>query len=92
MSSRPAGNIEQTALASSPRKNESVLPYVFSPPVLKRSLAIALIVGCVLSIANQYDLLLSTPMNPRLGVKIFFNFLVPFGVSSSSAAAHRENS
>jgi hypothetical protein len=43
----------------------------------------------ILSIANQYDLLLRTPVTAKLAVKIFFNFVVPFVVSSSSAALNR---
>ena len=63
--------------------------YIFSGPVLRRNLIIALVVGCVLSIANQYDLLLRAPLSAGLLVKLFFNFLVPFIVSSISAFVNR---
>ena len=82
-------NYGETKLKTSPTRKDSALAYVFSGPVLRRNLTIALIVGCVLSIANQYDLLLRVPLTASLLVKLFFNFLVPFIVSSSSAAVNR---
>jgi uncharacterized membrane protein len=66
------------------------LRYVFSPPVLWRNLFIALIVGTLLSAANQFDVLLREPMTARTGVKIFFNYVIPFTVSSVSAALNRK--
>ena len=65
------------------------LAYVFGWSVLKRSLAIAGVVGCLLSIANQLDVILREPLNPLLAVKIFLNFLIPFVVSSVSALLNR---
>jgi hypothetical protein len=73
-----------------PSAGQSAIAYVFSPPVFKRSLTIALVVGSILSIANQYDVLARTPMNARLGVKLLFNFLVPFTVASASAVLNRK--
>ncbi len=66
------------------------LRYVFSPFVLKRNCVLAVIVGCLLTIANQLDVLLAQPFSFRLGTKIFFNFLVPFVVSSTSALLNRK--
>jgi hypothetical protein len=66
--------------------------YIFSWPVLKKNLVIALLVGILLSLANQLDVLLREPWTPRLGLKIFFNFLIPFGVSSASAWVNRQTS
>lgn len=63
--------------------------YIFSWRVARRSLLIALIVGCVLSVANQYDVLARGPITSRLWIKLFFNFLVPLVVSSTSAAVNR---
>jgi hypothetical protein len=65
------------------------LRYVFSSGVLRRNLFIALVVGTLLSVANQLDVVLREPMNARLGLKIFFNFVIPFVVSSVSAALNR---
>ncbi|MGE5324477.1 MAG: hypothetical protein ACM3SW_16545 [Actinomycetota bacterium] len=67
----------------------SPIRFVFSRNVLRRNLLIALIVGCILSLANQYDVIGRTPLSARLVLKIFFNFLVPFIVSSASAAVNR---
>ncbi|RMG54912.1 MAG: hypothetical protein D6723_03895 [Acidobacteria bacterium] len=67
----------------------SALGYIFQRRVLKRNLLVALVVGCLLTVANQFDVILSEPFTMRLGVKIFFNFLIPFTVSSVSAAINR---
>ena len=67
------------------RPSPNGLRYVFSPVVLKRNCLLAVIVGCLLTLANQLDVLPSQPFTFRLGTKIFFNFLVPFAVSSTSA-------
>jgi hypothetical protein len=40
--------------------------------------------------ANQLDVLLAQPFSLRLGTKIFFNFLIPFVVSSTSALINRK--
>jgi hypothetical protein len=66
------------------------LRYVFSRGVLRRNLLIALVVGTLLSAANQWDVVLREPMSARLGAKIFFNFVIPFVVSSVSAALNRK--
>ncbi len=65
------------------------LRYVFSRSVLRRNLLIALVVGTLLSVANQLDVVLREPMSAGLGLKIFFNFIIPFAVSSVSAALNR---
>ena len=51
----------------------SALGYLTSRGVLKRNLLTALIVGCLLSLSNQMDLLLREPWSPRIGVKILLN-------------------
>ncbi len=68
------------------------LRYCFTGAVVRRNLLIALVVGSVLSIANQYDAIQSGSVDGRLGMKIFFNFLIPFVVSSVSAAVNRSRS
>jgi NADH:ubiquinone oxidoreductase subunit 6 (subunit J) len=62
---------------------------VFIPAVIGRNVLIALAVGCVLSATNQWDAIVREPPNARLGAKIFANFLIPFVVSSVSAALNR---
>lgn len=66
------------------------LAYAARPAVLRRSISIALIVGAVLSAANQGGLILRGPWTMGLFAKIVFNCLVPLIVSSVSAAANRE--
>ncbi len=71
--------------------NGSALSYVLRGRVLKRNILIALVVGCLLSLINQSDILISNPFTVRLGTKLFLNFLVPFVVSSLSSAINRES-
>jgi hypothetical protein len=70
--------------------SSNALRYVFSAAVLKRNASLALIVGCLLTLANQLDILLSQPFTSRMGTKIFLNFVIPFVVSSISAAINRK--
>ncbi len=72
------------------KASSSAVRYVFSPGVFKRNCFLAAIVGCLLTIANQLDVLLAQPFSFRLGTKILFNFLIPFAVSSTSAVIHRK--
>ncbi len=63
--------------------------YVLSGDMLKRNLLIALAVGSLLSLTNQLDVILNRGFTPRLVMKIVFNFLIPFCVSSASALLNR---
>ena len=54
--------------------------------MLKRNGLLAIVVGCLLTLTNQLDVLLTQPFTPLLAMKIFFNFLIPFDVSSAGAA------
>ena len=65
------------------------LGYIFSRRVAGRSLAVAAIVGLILSFVNQGDVLLHTPPTAGIALKLFFNFLIPFAVASVSAALNR---
>jgi hypothetical protein len=51
-----------------------------------RALKVAGIVGPILTVINQYDLLLRLEFSPRLVMKILLTFLVPYSVSSFSSA------
>lgn len=73
-------------------KAVSAIGYVLSPRVLKRNLVIALIVGSLLTAANQYDVISRGPIPATLLVKICFNFVIPFVVSSVSAHSNRHGS
>jgi hypothetical protein len=67
------------------------IAYIFSREVFRRNCVLAVVVGCLLTIANQLDVLLSQPFSFRLGSKIVFNFLIPFVVSSTSTAWNRNS-
>jgi hypothetical protein len=65
------------------------LQYVFRGSVLRRNALIALVVGTLLTLANQLDVILRAPLHAALFAKICFNFAIPFAVSSVSAHANR---
>jgi hypothetical protein len=71
------------------RKCNEAIRYVLKSPVLKRNLTLAIIVGLLLSFANQLDVVLSQPFTFKIGLKMLFNFVIPFTVSSISAALNR---
>jgi hypothetical protein len=54
-------------------------------PVLGRALKVAAVVGTVLFVINQLDVVLSGQVSPLVVVKIGLTYLVPFSVSSYSA-------
>jgi hypothetical protein len=57
--------------------------------VFKRNLLISLLVGTLLTLANQFDVILRGPVRANLLAKISLNFVIPFVVSSVSAYANR---
>jgi len=63
--------------------------YILRPDVLRRNCLLAIIVGCLLTAANQLDVLLTGPFTYRLAIKILANFLIPLVVSSISALINR---
>ncbi len=58
----------------------------FRRETVRRALKVAGIVGPILTVINQYDLLWNLDFSPRLGFKIALTFLVPYSVSSYSSA------
>ncbi|MEW6298723.1 MAG: nitrate/nitrite transporter NrtS [Thermodesulfobacteriota bacterium] len=64
----------------------------FRQETVVRALKVAGVVGPILTVINQYDLLLRLEFSPRLFAKILLTFLVPYSVSSfSSARAYMES-
>jgi hypothetical protein len=64
----------------------------FRRETVVRALKVAGVVGPILTVINQYDLLLRLEFSPRLFAKILLTFLVPYSVSSfSSARAYMES-
>ena len=62
------------------------LSHWFRRETIRRGLAAACVVGPVLTVINQYDVLLSLDFSARLWVKVGLTFLVPYSVSSYSSA------
>jgi hypothetical protein len=64
----------------------------FRRETVVRALKVAGVVGPILTVINQYDLLLRLEFSPRLFAKILLTFFVPYSVSSfSSARAYMES-
>ena len=53
-------------------------------PVLRRAVYLALVVGTILTIINQGDVLLAGEITPLVIAKIFLTYLVPYSVSTFS--------
>ena len=65
--------------------------YWFLRETVARGIKVAAIVGPILTIINQWDVLLNGQYSPRVFLKILLTFLVPYSVSSfSSARAYME--
>ena len=63
----------------------------FHRETVRRALTVAGIVGPVLTVVNQYDVLWRLGFSPRFWMKVALTFLVPYCVSSfSSARAYME--
>lgn len=58
---------------------------VVYPPVFRRALQVATVVGTTLFGINQLDVVLSGKITPLVVVKILLTYLVPFLVSTYSA-------
>ena len=66
--------------------------HLFRRETVVRAAKVAAIVGPILTVINQYDVLLSLDFSLRLVAKIGLTFLVPYSVSSfSSARAYMDN-
>jgi hypothetical protein len=62
------------------------LHHWFRRETVVRALKVAGVVGPILTVINQHDVLLRQEFSPRLFMKIFLTFLVPYTVSSFSSA------
>lgn len=58
----------------------------FRRETVTRGLAVACVVGPVLTVVNQYDVLLNLDFSARLWVKVGLTFLVPYSVASYASA------
>jgi hypothetical protein len=63
--------------------------YACSWSVVKRNAYIAVLVGCVLSLINQYDAFAAHGFTPKLAVRVGLNFAIPFSVATISALVNR---
>ena len=61
------------------------------PPILKRSLRVAVIVGTVLTLLNQGDLLITGQIHYSHMWKIPLTYCVPFAVATYGALASSRN-
>jgi len=58
------------------------LQVVFHPPFLKRTLRIAVLVGCILFLINHFDEVLAGRVATSTWIKGLATFVVPFSVSN----------
>ena len=78
-------------LIAQPRQRPHFLHYWFRRETVRRALTVAGIVGPILTVINQYDVLLRWELSLRFWMKVLLTFLVPYCVSSfSSARAYME--
>lgn len=78
-------------LVAQPPKRPHFLHYWFRRETVRRALTVAGIVGPILTVINQYDVLLRLEFSLRFWMKVLLTFLVPYCVSSfSSARAYME--
>ena len=71
---------------------QKLVHYWFRRETVIRAVKVAAIVGPILTVINQGDVLLSGQYSLRVFLKILLTFLVPYGVSSfSSARAYIES-
>jgi hypothetical protein len=63
------------------------------PQHLKRTIAIALVVGTILCLINQLDVLLRGDLSARVWLKVGLTYVVPFCVSNYgiAIATHRHH-
>jgi len=76
-------------MATQSRQSGSIrrfLHHWFRRETVARALKVAGVVGPILTVINQYDVLLRLDFSPRLFAKILLTFLVPYSVSSFSSA------
>lgn len=65
--------------------------YWFLRETVRRALKVACVVGSILTVINQHDVLMRGEFSLHLMFKILLTFVVPYSVSSfSSASAHLE--
>ena len=55
------------------------------PAILRRCATIAVVVGTLLTLVNQGDVILSGRGDPSLPLRIIANYLIPFTVSNLGA-------
>jgi len=60
----------------------AVLAHVLHPAHLRRTVTIALVVGTLLTLANQGDVLLAGQATAATVLKVATNYLTPFAVSN----------
>lgn len=70
-----------------------VLERVRHRGVLRLAVVVAILVGTVLNLINQYELLLGAPLTPPVAAQLVLTYCVPFLVSlhgqASGSSIHR---
>ncbi|GAC1449670.1 MAG: hypothetical protein PVSMB4_08030 [Ktedonobacterales bacterium] len=58
---------------------------LFYRPVARRALRVALVVGTILFLINQSDVVITGHLTPLVTLKIILTYMVPYSVSTYSA-------
>lgn len=67
------------------------LQVILRPAHLRRTTAVALLVGAWLTAFNEGDIVLSGVWNWHLAIKIFLNLLTPFVVANLGLLSHQNS-
>ena len=87
---RHAGRARQYAFRHEPSPLCTACAVRYAP-VLRRAIIISLIVGTILTVINQGDVLLSGSVTSLVLLKIALTYTVPYSVSTISALAANRN-
>jgi hypothetical protein len=80
------GRPARYAFASAGGRDDRCLRHaILYPPVRDRALRVAAVVGVVLFVINQLDVVVRGELTPVVATKILLTFAVPYAVSTFSA-------
>ncbi|MGI9303496.1 MAG: nitrate/nitrite transporter NrtS [Gammaproteobacteria bacterium] len=64
-----------------------ILRRAIDPRICKRAFVVALVVGTILNIINNYEVLLGAPLDDKTLIQIVLTFAVPYLVSTHGQLA-----
>jgi len=58
---------------------------------IQKALKVSLVVGCILTLINHYEVVLTLSITLKQGVRVALNFVVPFAVSLYSSTSEMKS-